>query len=148
MSTSFCWGLTCRNLNIARTRTSELFIYQAVAQFFGRLIVCKLVDIKWINKFYFYQCSNAANGIFFLLAPLARAYVHLTLVFTAMGTLDAMFWAPLPLLVLDCVGPISINRAWGYFHAAINLSSAGGPPIAGLNVILFVHVCTIFFLVY
>ena len=47
------------------------------------------------------------------------------------GFLDAILFAPLSLLVLECVGQRSVNKAWGIFHAAVNVSSAAGPPIAG-----------------
>lgn len=108
-----------------------IFTYMAITSFIGRILFCKLGDLRYFKRFHLYQGGMTICGLCILCLPSARSFTSVVAIFTVYGLMEGAFNGQYSLLVLECCGKHKVNQAWGYLMLFIGASNGLGSPMAG-----------------
>jgi len=121
-----------QELHIPGKKSSMLFTYFAITSAFSRCLFCKLGDLKYFNRFHLYQGGMTISGLCVLCLPLARSFGSIVAIFVVNGLMDGTMQGQISLMVLQCIGKHNVIHGWGYTMFFTGLTTAIGPPLAGL----------------
>ena len=108
-----------------------IFTYMAITSFIGRILFCKLGDLRYFKRFHLYQGGMTISGLCVLCLPLARSFTSVLAIFIVFGLMEGAMLGQLSLLLLECCGKHKVNQAWGYMILFTGVSFGIGSPMAG-----------------
>ena len=127
-----------QDLGFSVLDTTMLYSYMGIASFFSRHAFCKLGDK--LDRFLLYQIALVVNGLALVLCSFGQSYAGMVAFFVVYGSMDGGLNGLYPMLVLECVGPDNMRKAFGTYCAFAGIGITAGPPIAGKNVRVLMRV--------
>ena len=107
-----------------------MLIFAGITNTFGRIGVCWISDIAWMNSLWFCIFSLFVAGVMLVAYPFCTSY----LTFMISSCLFGFFSAALqmnPVIVVDLLGVENLSVALGYLMIFRGIGILIGPPAAG-----------------
>ena len=127
----------CLEVGISADLASTLFIFIGLASSFSRVVTGRMCDISWINTIFVYQFGNLLVGLITICLLLIKDYTGMVVFAIVYGVGDGIFITTMNSLLMFTVDEKRRASALGLGNFLLSLGIAGGPPLAGENIIFY-----------